>query len=129
MKSGSDVILPIAASVLNAIASRPDVNTSDAPHVAWSMAMQLVTLADEHEMKTLSNIENRKIDDVLRLSVRARGCLSEAGYDTIGELKSATAIKLMRLRNFGKTTLREVKRELEYHGLKLADDAAAEVTP
>lgn len=55
----------------------------------------------------------------LDLSVRASNCLEAARINTIGELVRKTEGDLLRLRSFGKTSLREVRRKLADGGLSL----------
>ncbi|NOT01556.1 MAG: DNA-directed RNA polymerase subunit alpha [Phycisphaerales bacterium] len=55
----------------------------------------------------------------LDLSVRASNCLEAARINTIGELVRKTESDLLRLRSFGKTSLREVRRKLADAGLSL----------
>ena len=55
----------------------------------------------------------------LQLSVRASNCLESARITSIGELVSRTEADLLRVRSFGKTSLREVKRKLADLGLSL----------
>ncbi len=54
---------------------------------------------------------------ILELSVRARNCLDAENIRTIGQLIEMTEPDLLELRNFGQTSLREVKRKLAEHGL------------
>jgi len=61
----------------------------------------------------------------LDLSVRASNCLTSANISTIGELVQLDDAALLRLRSFGKTSLREVKRKLADHGLSLRCDPNA----
>jgi len=56
----------------------------------------------------------------LELSVRASNCLESAKIKTVGELISWDEARLLQLRSFGKTSLREVKRKLADMGLSLA---------
>lgn len=56
---------------------------------------------------------------MLELSVRASNCLESARIETIGQLVCQTEHDLLRLRSFGRTSLREVKRKLEEMGLDL----------
>jgi DNA-directed RNA polymerase subunit alpha len=58
----------------------------------------------------------------LDLSVRASNCLETAKIVTIGDLVSCTEADLLKVRSFGKTSLREVKRKLEDLGLELGMD-------
>jgi DNA-directed RNA polymerase subunit alpha len=55
----------------------------------------------------------------LDLSVRARNCLASANIQTVGQLIQLDEAGLLKLRSFGKTSLREVKRKLADHGLSL----------
>ncbi len=55
----------------------------------------------------------------LELSVRANNCLESARIATIGELVRKTESDLLRLRSFGKTSLREIRRKLADLGLSL----------
>ncbi|MFH0981399.1 MAG: DNA-directed RNA polymerase subunit alpha [Planctomycetota bacterium] len=60
----------------------------------------------------------RPVSD-LELSVRASNCLEAARIRTVGELIQKTEADLLRVRSFGKTSLREVKRKLADWGLGL----------
>src|SRR5262245_48731038 len=55
----------------------------------------------------------------LELSVRATNCLESEGITTVRELVSRTEEQLLQVRNFGETTLREVKAKLNEIGLDL----------
>jgi hypothetical protein len=55
----------------------------------------------------------------LELSVRATNCLESEGITTVRELVVRTDDELLEVRHFGATTLKEVKRRLEEHGLHL----------
>ena len=48
----------------------------------------------------------------LDLSVRASNCLESARIDTVAQLVTQTDSELLKLRSFGRTSLREVKRKL-----------------
>jgi DNA-directed RNA polymerase subunit alpha len=58
----------------------------------------------------------------LNLSVRARKCMNRLQITTIGELCQRTADELMEAKNFGVTSLTEVKEKLTSMGLKLRGD-------
>jgi len=74
------------------------------------------------------------------LSVRSRNCLKKMKIDTLGDLLNITEIELLSYKNFGETSLREIKAILEPKGLylgmaledkqlssaEIADDAVAE---
>jgi len=55
----------------------------------------------------------------LELSVRAANCLESAKIHTVGDLIRCTEPRLLELRSFGKTSLREVKRKLADLGISL----------
>jgi DNA-directed RNA polymerase subunit alpha len=55
----------------------------------------------------------------LKLSVRATNCLENENIHTVRELVSRTEDQLMDVRNFGDTTLREVRDKLNEMGLRL----------
>ncbi|MSR32573.1 MAG: tetratricopeptide repeat protein [Gemmataceae bacterium] len=58
----------------------------------------------------------------LQLSVRARKCMTRLGINTIGELIQRTADELLESRNFGMTSLSEVREKLQIMGLSLRGD-------
>jgi len=55
----------------------------------------------------------------LELSVRASNCLESARINTVGDLVSREEADLLKVRSFGKTSLREVKRKLTELNLSL----------
>jgi DNA-directed RNA polymerase subunit alpha len=55
----------------------------------------------------------------LELSVRATNCLESEGITTVRDLVSRSDEELLEVRNFGETTLKEVKAKLEERGLLL----------
>jgi DNA-directed RNA polymerase subunit alpha len=55
----------------------------------------------------------------LELSVRASNCLEAVKLETVGQLVKMTDADLLKIRSFGKTSLREVKRKLADMGLSL----------
>jgi DNA-directed RNA polymerase subunit alpha len=55
----------------------------------------------------------------LELSVRASNCLESARIETVGQLVTQTDADLLKLRSFGRTSLREVKRKLQDIALDL----------
>ena len=55
----------------------------------------------------------------LHLSVRARKCTSKLGLQTIGDIARRTGEDLMECKNFGVTSLNEVREKLAERGLKL----------
>ncbi len=85
---------------------------------------------DEQQVK-----EKEKRDAVLdipvsdfELSVRSRNCLKKMNIHTLGDLLRATESELLAYKNFGETSLKEIKAMLEQKGLALgqyADDQGA----
>jgi len=61
---------------------------------------------------------NRPISE-LSLSVRARKCMIRMGINTMGELLRRTGDDLLECKNFGVTSLNEVREKLTIQGLKL----------
>lgn len=58
----------------------------------------------------------------LNLSVRARKCMNRLNITTLGDLCSRTSDELLEAKNFGITSLNEVKEKLTQYGLKLRGD-------
>ena len=63
----------------------------------------------------------------LDLSVRANNCLESAKVTSVADLVSRQEADLLKVRSFGKTSLREVKRKLSDLGLELGMELPAEV--
>ncbi len=61
---------------------------------------------------------NRPVTD-LNLSVRARKCLNRKNIKTIGELVRMTQEELLDCKNFGVTSLNEIREKLQNFNLKL----------
>lgn len=55
----------------------------------------------------------------MELSVRARKCLQWLGVSTLGELAMRSESELLAIKNFGQTSLQEIKRQLQLFGLSL----------
>ncbi|HIQ20224.1 MAG TPA: tetratricopeptide repeat protein [Planctomycetes bacterium] len=92
-----------------------------------SKGLRLGQLAPERRMEDLDTevlsadeqaLLARPISD-LNLSVRARKCMNRLGLTTIGELIRLTGDDLLECKNFGVTSLNEVREKLAAHGLKL----------
>ncbi len=82
-------------------------------------------ILEPYEPETLSPDEqallSRPISD-LALSVRARKCMIRLGITTIGELVRHTGDDLLECKNFGVTSLNEVRDKLTTYGIKLRGD-------
>jgi DNA-directed RNA polymerase subunit alpha len=61
---------------------------------------------------------NKVVDD-LQLSVRARKCLQKLSIHSVGELTRTTEAELLGCKNFGVTSLNEIKKALGGLGLSL----------
>jgi DNA-directed RNA polymerase subunit alpha len=64
---------------------------------------------------------NRPVSD-LNLSVRARKCMNRLAIGSLGELCQRTADELLEAKNFGMTSLTEVREKLTQLNLKLRGD-------
>jgi DNA-directed RNA polymerase subunit alpha len=57
--------------------------------------------------------------DMLELSVRSKNCLDSENVATLRDLVVLNEAELLKVRNFGKTSLKEVKSKLSALGLTL----------
>ena len=69
--------------------------------------------------------ESNKYEDMtieeLDLSVRSYNCLKRAGIQTVLELTQRSEEDMMKVRNLGKKSLKEVKEKLMAFGLSFRD--------
>ena len=72
---------------------------------------------EDSRMKKLE----RSIDD-LDFSVRAYNCLKRAGINTLGDLTQKTELEMMKIRNLGKKSLKEVMDKIKDMGLRFRDE-------
>ncbi|MFO0981727.1 MAG: DNA-directed RNA polymerase subunit alpha C-terminal domain-containing protein [Planctomycetota bacterium] len=61
----------------------------------------------------------------LDLSVRAKNCLDAENIATVRDLVTRTEADLLRMRNFGKTSLKEIKKKLQDLDLSLGMDLSS----
>jgi len=73
------------------------------------------------ELQQKLNMSVQELD----LSVRANNCLESAKIQTVRDLVQKNDTDLLKVRSFGKTSLREVKRKLADMGLSLGMDLNA----
>jgi DNA-directed RNA polymerase subunit alpha len=73
---------------------------------------------DDYEMSDENGLLTKSIDE-LRLSVRARKCLQKLNLHSLGELTRKTEAELLGCKNFGVTSLNEIKKALGQLGLSL----------
>jgi DNA-directed RNA polymerase subunit alpha len=72
----------------------------------------------DKEQERLRNILNMKIDE-MEISVRASNCLRVIGAKKIADLVKMTEADLLKMRNFGKKSLTEIKEKLAGYNLTL----------
>lgn len=112
-------------------------NGSVKPHEAVAMAAQLlvahfsqfVTLEEKvkdfkitkDETKPEENKYQGMLIEELDLSVRSNNCLKRAGISTVMELTQKSEEEMMKVRNLGKKSLKEVKEKLANIGLHFKD--------
>jgi DNA-directed RNA polymerase subunit alpha len=112
-------------------------NGSVKPHEAVAMAAQLLvahfsefTKLDDvvksyklvkEEVKTEENKYQDMMIEELDLSVRSNNCLKRAGISTVMELTQKSEDEMMKVRNLGKKSLKEVKEKLASIGLHFRD--------
>ena len=97
----------------------------------WVLLMELHqirmkrAMAELHGLQDLSQEEqavlSKPVSD-LNLSVRARKCMNRLGINTLGELVQRSADELLESKNFGMTSLSEVREKLAQYGLTLRGD-------
>lgn len=75
-----------------------------------------VDVMTEFVEEPTSKYQNMSIED-LDLSVRSYNCLKRAGIQTVEELTQKTEEDMMKVRNLGKKSLKEVKEVLQNYGL------------
>src|SRR5450432_1105359 len=90
----------------------------------------IAAMRDAHKAQMDPELEQKLNQTVqeLDLSVRANNCLESAKIQTVRDLVKKTDSDLLKVRSFGKTSLREVKRRLADMGLSLGMDLDAAAT-
>ena len=79
----------------------------------------------DYMTETEDDTQNRKLEmtiDELDLSVRAYNCLKRASLNTVAELAAKTEEDMMKVRNLGRKSLKEIKEKLEALGLGFKKD-------
>src|SRR5271165_6348316 len=87
------------------------------PQMALDERADIPVVADaiDHELERKLNMSLAELE----LSVRGTNCLESEGITTVRDLVIRTDEELLEVRNFGETTLREVKGKLQERGLHL----------
>jgi len=113
-------------------------NGSIKPEEAMALAAKIMIehlniITDLSEIADTTGIMNAKqedsktkrletsIDD-LDFSVRAYNCLKRAGVNTLGDLTSKSEVEMMKIRNLGKKSLKEVIDKIKDMGLRFRED-------
>ena len=73
------------------------------------------TPGPEHD----GDVRSIKVSE-LDLSVRSRAALAMLGITTLGDLEGTTETTLLSCKNFGQTSLDEIRSKLRHLGLELA---------
>jgi len=93
--------------------------TEPGPEVALDDAIEIGGTAPKDSVDSdLERKLNMSLAE-LELSVRATNCLETEGIQTVRDLVTRAEDELLEVRNFGETTLREVKAKLQERGLSL----------
>jgi len=107
-----------------------ETNGSITPDDALSEAAQILTeelrlfigfSTDEKPIATAPASEWDVPVETLNLSVRSFNCLKRAGISKVSELLDMTEDEIIKMRNFGKKSLDEIKQVLEERGLALRE--------
>lgn len=75
----------------------------------------------ENEVDTTNSKLDKTIED-LDLSVRSYNCLRRASINTVADLTNKTEEDMMKVRNLGRKSLKEIKEKLESLGLSFHKD-------
>ena len=97
------------------------------------MIEHLNIVTDLNDISDITGIMNAKQEDTkmkkletsiddLDFSVRAYNCLKRAGVNTLGDLTAKSEIEMMKIRNLGKKSLKEVIEKVKDMGLKFRED-------
>ena len=102
-----------------------DTNGSVTPDEALSQAATMdLFVSFTNEEKSLPQAPASEWDipvESLNLSVRSFNCLKRAGISKVSELLDMTEDEIIKMRNFGKKSLDEIKAVLEAKGLSLRE--------
>jgi len=113
-------------------------NGSIKPEEAMALAAKIIiehlnVVTDLSEIADMTGVMNAKQEDSklkkletpideLDFSVRAYNCLKRAGINTLGDLTEKTETEMMKIRNLGKKSLKEVIDKIKDMGLKFHDE-------
>ncbi len=113
-------------------------NGSIRPEEAMALSARIMIehlniITDLNEIADVTGIMNAKQEDTklkkletsiddLDFSVRAYNCLKRAGVNTLGDLTAKSELEMMKVRNLGKKSLKEVMDKVKDMGLKFRED-------
>jgi DNA-directed RNA polymerase subunit alpha len=100
-----------------------DILESRGMRLGIALEEKQLTPAQIADLKTImgdkdEKILNKSIDE-FNLSVRSKKCLQNLNIHTVGELICRTEAEFLGCKNFGVTSLNEIKRLLTQYGLSL----------
>ena len=78
----------------------------------------------DEEVEKLRELLSRSVEE-LELSVRSSNCLRRANIKTLGDLVGRSEQEMLKYRNFGKQSLKEISEILNGMGLYLGMDVEA----
>ena len=81
-----------------------------------------IVVQENYMYEREEKVSNKKLDkkiEELDLSVRSYNCLKRAGINTVGDLTQKNEEEMMRVRNLGRKSLKEVIQKLREIGLEL----------
>ncbi len=81
----------------------------------------------DEELERMKELLNRSVEE-LELSVRSSNCLKAANIKTLGELVQKTEADMLKYRNFGRKSLKEIVDILDGMGLHLGMDINTALT-
>jgi len=85
----------------------------------------MVYVGQSTEQSKAGRINKRKnyflslIEEEVELSFRSQNCLNNSGIKLIGQLVQKSASELLNLKNFGRTSLRDIEEDLKAKDLSL----------
>ena len=111
-------------------AIRPEEAMAKAAQILIEHFTVITNLADVSDMTGIMDAKQKDSDtkkletpiDDLDFSVRAYNCLKRANVNTLGDLVDKSENEMMRIRNLGKKSLKEVMDKIKDMGLRFRDE-------
>lgn len=88
-------------------------------------ASGMVYVGKSHEQTRMDRVNRMKsfllylVEEEFELSFRSQNCLNSSGIKLVGQLVQKSASELLNLKNFGRTSLRDIEQDLVKKGLTL----------